>query len=120
MQKGMTLEFKVTNQTITRLDNKQVVENSMGYLFAHFTFSEEWVGVTKTIKIKTVFEPNYVDVVLDANNECEIPTSLIKYPLFYFSVEGTSEGVLITTREIAVDVDMVSNTAHLPMHTDNT
>ena len=37
----MTLEFKINKQNMVRLDDQQVVEKSINYLYAHFTFSDD-------------------------------------------------------------------------------
>lgn len=37
----MTLEFKINRQNMVRLDDQKVVEKSINYLYAHFTFSDD-------------------------------------------------------------------------------
>ena len=40
----MILNFTVDKQIITRTDNEKVVRLSRNYLYAHFEFSDDWIG----------------------------------------------------------------------------
>lgn len=104
MRNGMTLEFKVTQQTITRLDSNVVYENSNNYLFAHFIFSDDWKGATKVVKFRDAFTDAYVDVTLGRDNKCTIPSITTLYPVTFLTIVGTKENQIITTNDIAIDV----------------
>lgn len=104
MRNGMTLEFKVTQQTITRLDSNVVYENSNNYLFAHFIFSDDWKGATKVVKFRDAFTDAYVDVTLGKDNKCTIPSITTLYPVTFLTIVGTKENQTITTNDIAIDV----------------
>lgn len=89
------ISFNVNNQIIKRTDTNRVVSDSRNYLYAAFTFSEEWHGV------KTAIFKNG-DVVKHAileNNECKVPWEVIKSGKLTVSVFG---GDLITADEETV------------------
>ena len=70
----MYINFNVRNQMIRRTDTNRVVADSRNYLYAAFTFSEEWQGVKTAI-----FKNGEVvkHVILD-NDECLVPWEVIK------------------------------------------
>lgn len=105
MRKGMTLEFKVTQQEITRLDSQKVYEKTKGYLYAHFVFSDDWEGYLKTIKFSNLLDNSYIGVTLASDNTCMVPYTLILYPGVTFCIEGTNNGDVITTNDFIFDVD---------------
>ncbi|MBE7032001.1 MAG: hypothetical protein E7401_03455 [Ruminococcaceae bacterium] len=76
------LEFKITNQTIERIDNFEVVADSRNYLKAHFTFSDEWEGDITAI---FGYGNEYYSVLLE-NGECIVPWEVIKPHGFSVSV----------------------------------
>lgn len=94
----MKLIFKVENQKITRIDEKEVVADSKNYLTAKFVFSHEWQNVAKTVVFKN--EHGVYNVLLD-NDLCKVPHEVIKNPGFKVSVFG---GDLITVDTCFVDV----------------
>lgn len=110
MRKGMTLEFKVTQQEITRLDSQKVYEGTKGYLYAHFVFSDDWEGYLKTVKFSNLLDNSYIGVTLASDNTCMVPYTLILYPGVTFCIEGTSHGDIITTNEFIFDVDESNST----------
>lgn len=118
MRKGMTLEFKVTQQEITRLDSQKVYEMTKGYLYAHFVFSDDWEGYLKTVKFSNLLDNSYIGVTLASDNTCMVPYTLILYPGVTFCIEGTSHGDIITTNEFVFDVDE-SNSTVPEVPTDN-
>jgi endoglucanase len=69
------LELNITGQRLTRTDNTFVVADSVNYLKAHFTVSNDWTGVITTL---WGHDGEYYAVVLDANKECFIPWEVIK------------------------------------------
>lgn len=118
MRKGMTLEFKVTQQEITRLDSQKVYEKTKGYLYAHFVFSDDWEGYLKTVKFSNLLDNSYIGVTLASDNTCMVPYTLILYPGVTFCIEGTSHGDIITTNDFVFDVDE-SNSTVPEVPTDN-
>lgn len=69
----MILTFSVQNQIITRTDDNEVVSDSVGYLSAAFTFSDEWVAPITAIF--TSGEDSY-SVILE-ENACNVPHEVI-------------------------------------------
>lgn len=110
MRKGMTLEFKVTQQEITRLDSQKVYERTKGYLYAHFVFSDDWEGYLKTVKFSNLLDNSYIGVTLASDNTCMVPYTLILYPGVTFCIEGTKDGNIITTNDFVFDVDESNST----------
>ncbi len=94
----MQLEFVVKQQHIVRTDKQRVVAGSKKYLFAHFHFSEDWIG------IKTAIFKNHEIVcqqLVDESGICEVPYEVI--------TEGKLEvsafcGNLITADKVEVDI----------------
>ena len=113
MRRGMTLEFKVTQQEITRLDSQKVYEKTKGYLYAHFVFSDDWEGYLKTVKFSNLLDNSYIGVTLASDNTCMVPYTLILYPGVTFCIEGTKDGDIITTNDFVFDVDE-SNSSNIP------
>lgn len=89
------MNFNVKNQIIKRIDTNKIVSDSRNYLYASFSFTEDWQG------IKTAIFKNG-DVVKHAileNNECKVPWEVIKSGKLTVSVFG---GDLITADEETV------------------
>lgn len=105
MRKGMTLQFKVTNQTIERLDSNKVYANSREYLYAKFIFSEDWQGYTKTVKFSNVLTDSYCGVTLGNEQTCLVPLTVILFPAFTLCIEGIKDESLITTNSVVIDVE---------------
>lgn len=102
------LEFSISNQTLTRLDEMAVVSDSVNYLDCHFTFSPDWEGVTPvaTFGHSEVAEPITVMIV---DGVCRVPWEVIKPYGFYMAVYGsgeTGEGAFthIPTDTVTVEV----------------
>ncbi len=91
------LKFNVQNQTVTRTDNFSVVADSINYLTAEFSLSDEW-----TSPVTAVFGNNGVFYhVLTEDNKCIVPWEVIKAPFFTVSVFC---GDLITANAVTVNV----------------
>ncbi len=86
----MQLEFNIKNQSISRVDNHEVVADSKNYLRAHFSFSNDWDDVNKTAVFKHGEDVYNVILIDDA---CLVPHEVIKANYFTVSVFG---GDLIT------------------------
>lgn len=102
----MQLEFKATSQIITRLDNEKPVENSQGYLYAHFEFSEDWNVVDEKYALFTHDENATYICPLDESNTCLVPSSVIKACSFRVWVKGVNNGkdILIPSSKAVVNV----------------
>lgn len=102
------LEFSVSNQTLTRLDETAVVADSVNYLDCRFTFSPDWEGVTPvaTFGHSEVAEPITVMIV---DGVCRVPWEVIRPYGFYMAVYGSGksgEGIFthIPTDTVTVEV----------------
>ncbi len=101
----MTIEFSVNNQTLTKTSNEKIVEHSVNYLYAQFTFNSNWNNVTK--KYAIVKNNDVINKVeLDANNKALIPSIMVLYNNFAIAVIGVDENnyVVITTNPIYVPI----------------
>lgn len=101
---SMTLEFVVSNQIIKRVDTNKPVADSLNYLYAHFTFSDDWKGLDKTA-LFAYGNTNWVQP-LNENNTCIVTSDVIKASGFYVGVKGTINGInkRITTNPVMVQV----------------
>lgn len=95
----MYLEFDVRHQTISRTDEFEVVANSLHYLFARFTFSEEWEGKQQTA-IFSMNNGTNISVLL-TDGECEVPWEVLRGREFWV---GVFAGDRITTTPVRVPV----------------
>lgn len=89
-KKSMVLEFEIKKQTIERKDSFRPVAYSKKYLYAHFSFDNDWDGLEK----KAVFNHGleYFYETIDENNTCLIPTEVIKPNHFKMMVKGLENG----------------------------
>lgn len=110
MANQMTITFNVDNQTLSRTDTNKIVEKSKNYLYAIFTFSEDWDNINKAI----IFENNILryKIYLDSNNKCQVPNRIIRNDGFTISVVGedSENFVTITTSELYIGVGKSSAT----------
>lgn len=98
----MNLLFRVRNQQIERLESNLVVSGSKNYLYAKFTFTKEWNGLTKTAVFKREEDEEGYLVVLN-NDVALIPWEVLQNEgIFYVSVFG---GDLITVNKARVVVE---------------
>lgn len=104
MANKMTITFNVENQILSRTDTNSIVEKSKNYLFAEFTFSEDWNNTNKAI----IFENNVLryKIYLDSDNKCQVPNRIIRNDGFTISVIGENNEnlVTITTSELYIAV----------------
>lgn len=92
----MLLTFNVEKQIIMRTDTEKVVTNSMNYLYACFTFSEEWTG--EKTAVFTAQKKTY-NALLDENNTCLVPWEVLTGSIFTVSVFC---GDLITANKVII------------------
>ncbi len=102
------LKIDVNKQTIM-LTADETVSDSVEYLKAKFTFSEDWDGFSKTAIF--AYGETAVSVVLNsenplctAENECFVPFEVIKTPELSVSVLGNAGDSVITTKAVTVKV----------------
>lgn len=104
MANQMTITFNVENQILSRTDTNRIIEKSKNYLFAEFTFSEDWNNTNKAI----IFENNVLryKIYLDSDNKCQVPNRIIRNDGFTISVigENSENLVTITTSELYIAV----------------
>lgn len=80
----MILFFTVDRQIITRQDYESVVQDSQNYLYAQFSFSEEWGGtITAVFRGK---DGQTFNVLLDESGKCLVPWEVLTQPWFEVSV----------------------------------
>lgn len=92
----MLISFNVEKQIITRTDTEKVVTNSMNYLYAQFSFSDEWTG-EKTAVFKG--KHGTYNALLDAENKCLVPWEILTESMFDVSVFC---GDLITANKVKI------------------
>ena len=103
----MTLEFKVVNQNLIRVDEQVIVEKSSDYLYIHFIFSEDWDGLLRY----ALFSPMDIDspykIEVSSSNTVKVPYDLVLFPGFIISMLGTdgTGGLRITTTAVGVDIE---------------
>lgn len=99
-----TLKFKVDGQTLKKrpgCDFSNIVANTVGYLKAKFYFSSEWRDCKKVASF-WLGDKEY-PVLLDENNECEIPAEALTDNSFEVSLTGGREdGYRILTNKYKV------------------
>ena len=98
------LRFNVDKQHITKdkvCDFSGIVAGSIGYLYAKFHFSEDWDKCTTKIARFWIDEKEH-SVILDSNNECEIPPEVLSGRIFKVSVMGVAPSFRINTNKTKV------------------
>lgn len=78
----MQLEFLVKQQHIVRMDSMKVVADSRNYLFAHFSFSDDWTGIKTTVFRK---DNQSYEVILE-DDVCPVPWEVLTAGTLYISV----------------------------------
>ncbi len=93
------LTFDVNKQIITRTDGDVTIADSVEYLTASFTFSDEWAECAKTVIFRT---GDTIKSLLLENDTCVVPWEVIKLGGFKVSVIGVKGNVLITTNVVDI------------------
>lgn len=89
-------------QTITT-DNDNLIENSVNYIQLHFTFNSDWDEFnTKYAIFKN--KTNKIKSLIDENNNCIVPVSVIKVPNFCFSLISENDTQRLTTNILYIEV----------------
>lgn len=92
----MYIEFTVTNQHLIRTDENIVVEKSLGFLKAKFSFSTAWDGKIKTA-IFTFMNRPFAVILTD--DECLVPSEVIKAGSFTVHVVCSDDQVIPTNKQ---------------------
>ena len=95
------LQFTVENQIITREDDFDVVAKSIYYLYAEFSFSEDWGNGIKTAQFVNSVDNEPYKVILD--EEGLVPWEVLQYDNSRIKV-SVFAGNRITTNEAIVRV----------------
>ncbi len=74
----MQFDFTVENKILTQNNGEDAVISDNSDYSVHFTFDEEWTGLTKTVRF--VNGKNYADVILPDNNTVNIPMQILSPP----------------------------------------
>lgn len=96
---------QINNQSLVTVYD-EVVADSVEYLTASFTFSDDWDGYSRTV-IFSNYSNNKVlivtlidgDLLYLGNNACYVPHEVIESPGFSISVFGIKDESIITTDE---------------------
>ena len=97
------LQFTIENQIITREDDFGVVAKSIDYLYAEFSFSEDWGDGIKTVQFVNSVDNEPYKVILNEDGVCMVPWEVLQYDNSRIKVSAFS-GNRITTNEATVRV----------------
>ena len=93
----MKLEFKIENQSLTRIDDNTTVDLSSNYLECDFTFSEDWDDFARFV----IFRCNKKSYRVAISDEpCLVPYDVLKADRFVVTVYGVKDDVRITTNYV--------------------
>ena len=95
------LTFTVDKQSLKRTDTDKAIADSVKYLTATFTFSEDWTGTTKTVLFN--YETVTYAITLESDT-CVVPWEVIHSDYFRVSVYGVKDDERITTNNVTVYV----------------
>lgn len=97
-----TLKFIITAQSIQKdpdCDFSGIVSGTKGYLYAQFSFSEEWEGCRMAAVFSSLGK-EYPRPVTEG--KCVIPAEALTWDNFGVRVVGQRENYRITTNEIKI------------------
>lgn len=99
------MQFEIKNRVIKSITDKLVIGDNADYV-AHFTFDEEWAGVTKTARF-IACNGSYKDVLIE-NDECKIPCEVLKCGYakvgVYSAEMTTTEAEFMVIKSIKSDI----------------
>lgn len=95
------LTFTVDKQILKRTDTDKAIADSVKYLTATFTFSEDWTGTTKTVLFN--HETVTYAMILESDT-CVVPWEVIHSDYFRVSAYGVKDDERITTNNVTVYV----------------
>lgn len=88
------LEFQVREQVLMKkpgCDFSNIVAGSSGYLRAKFYFTEDWNEYVKKAAHFIGEDGSEEAVILDENNECEIPSKVLTGKYFIVTTYGAGD-----------------------------
>ena len=106
----MRLEFEIKQQnaaalgchSMKLLGDNELIAGSRNYVYAHFSFTEDWDGLVKTVFFKQG-DSTFITQVLDRNNCCLVPGELMADDgEFTVHVTGGDGNIIITTNPLKV------------------
>ena len=110
------LKFTIDKQIIKRVDDFDLVTDSINYVVASFEFCDDWTGFEK----KAIFKDHTgaYEVALDDNNECIVPSEVLRRcekdcKRFGVSVYGDSGFTRITTNDVIIKVRLSGYTGEV-------
>lgn len=100
----MYLEFNVNHQLLIRVDDNKPVEKSQRYLRVKFNFSDDWNPLTKyAYFLKNKSRESDTVMVLIENNQCYVPSEVIKDGNFTIHLVGLgSDKEVVTTNKAKI------------------
>lgn len=102
------LKFDVEEQKIKKndyCDFSNIVSGTKGYLFAKFSFSNEWIGMVKVAEFRR-FENSECYSVKIVNGMCEIPSEVLSRKRWFLNVVGKKKNIILTTNKISVSQEV--------------
>lgn len=103
------LVFDVNGMTITKnpkCNFEKIAAGTENYLVASFNFNLEWKGFGKVAVFKKLDKEHYAIL---KNNKCIIPKEALDWDNFKVSVVGSKNNVRLTTNEVKVEQERISN-----------
>lgn len=97
------LEFKVTDQTLVRIDKFGVVADSINYLKAKFDFTDSEFGGVITVVFTPLIGGNSYELIL-TDNLCVVPWEVIKTRGFKVSLYCDVNNERVTTDCVTIPV----------------
>lgn len=108
----MKLEFEVKQQAVKLLGNNILISESKNYVYAHFSFTEDWAELVKSVIFKQG-DSVFITLVLDQTDSCLVPKELLAAEgEFTVHLVGRCEDVIITSNPLKVFVkgnDVITN-----------
>ena len=96
----MDLEFEIVNQSIKKINRKELANKSQEYLQLSFTFkTDDWTGLTKFVlfkKDKTAYRVALTD------GKVLVPNACLTGDRFIFMVYGVNDTVRVTTPTVLI------------------
>lgn len=106
IENKMMLQFKIDNQSVERLDNVKVAKSS-NFLYARFTFSDNWEGLTKYAIFNSIDMLNPTEVALDNDSIVKVPDELIEFPGIILTLRGVKDNIEVFTENVMIDVEFM-------------
>ena len=97
---SVTLEFKVKQDHLIRLDKEKITDKTRNYILLSFTsFSEEWENLNAFLILQDEEKMNYLFDLNEQEPIVTVPEPVLRGGLFRVSVVGFDDDVRITTNK---------------------